>query len=96
MDGWQLLWHGFNLCMPPLAWAALHAALCKWIWRRELAAVSWRRLAAWCGAAAQAVYLAGLWFTGRDGAMATYGAVLLALALTTWALAFAPGHRRGR
>ena len=95
MDSLQQLWHLLNLLLPPLAWAALHTALCKLIWRRELAAVSWMRLAAWCALAAESVHLAGLWWTGRDGAMGTYGAVLLALAATTWVVGFKPWRRAG-
>ena len=93
MDALQQLWHLLNLLLPPLAWAGLHAALCRLVWRRELAAVGWWRLAAWCGAAALATHLAGLWWTGRDGSMWTYGAVLAALALTTWLVGFKPWRR---
>ena len=35
MDALQQLWHLLNLLMPPLAWAALHAAFCILIWRRD-------------------------------------------------------------
>jgi hypothetical protein len=93
MDALQQLWHLLNLLLLPLAWAALHAALCRLIWRRELAAVGWWRLAAWCALAAVGAHLGGLWWTGRDGSMATYGAMLLALALTTWLVGFAPWRR---
>lgn len=94
MDALQQLWHWLNLLLPPLALAALHAALCKLIWRRELAAVTWLRLAAWCSLVAEVAHLGGLWATGRDGSMWTYGAMLVALALTTWVAGFMP-RRRG-
>ncbi|MBE7420597.1 MAG: hypothetical protein HS128_23115 [Ideonella sp.] len=94
MDALQQLWHLSNLLWPPLAWAALHAAACKLLWRRALTALSWLRLAAWCSLAAEAVSLAGLAWTGHDGAMATYGAMALALAATTWLVAFAPWSAR--
>ena len=94
MDALQQLWHLLNLLLPPLAWAALHSALCKLLWRRELATVSWLRLTAWCSLAAESTHLVGLWWTGRDGSMWTYGVMLLALALTTWLVGFAPWRRR--
>jgi len=94
MDALQQLWHLANLLLPPLAWAALHAAACKLLWRRALAALSWRRLAAWCALAAEAANLAGLAWLGHDGAMATYGAMALALAVTTGLVAFAPWRTR--
>jgi hypothetical protein len=93
MDALQQLWHLLNLLTPPLAWAALHSALCKLLWRRGLGAVSWLRLTAWCALAAEAAHGAGLWWNGRDGAMWTYGVTLLALVLTTWLVGFTPWRR---
>ena len=95
MDALQQLWHLLNLLMLPVAWAALHVALCKLIWRRELAGVGWLRLTAWCALAAEAAHLAGLWWTGRDGSTWTYGAMLVALAATTWLVGFMPWRRGG-
>lgn len=94
MDPLQQLWHLLNLVLPPWALAALHAALCKLLWRRELATLSWLRLTFWCGLAAEAAHLGGIFLTGHDGAMWTYGAMLLALAVATWGVAFAPWRRR--
>jgi hypothetical protein len=93
MDALQQLWHLLNLLVPPVAWAALHAALCKLIWRRQLAAVGWLRLTAWCALAAEVAQLAGLWWTGRDGSTWTYGAMLVGLAATTWLVGFMPWRR---
>ena len=39
------LWHLANLFVPALALGALAAACAKLLWRRDLAGVSWRRLA---------------------------------------------------
>ena len=85
-------WHLANLFVPALALGALTAALAKLLWRRELAAVRWRRLAGTAGAAGAAVTLAGLVLLGRDGKMATYGAMVAACALTLWWQGF--GRRR--
>ena len=94
MDALQQLWHLLNLLLPPWGLAALHCALCKLLWRRDLAQLSWLRLTVWCGLAAEAAHLGGLVWTGRDGAMLTYGAIVLALALSTWIVGFTPWRRR--
>ena len=87
------LWHVANLFAPALALGALAAGLAKLLWRRQLAAVPWKRLAGPACAACAAVTLAGLALLGRDGRMATYAAMVLACALTLWWQAFGPGRR---
>ncbi|HSB22998.1 MAG TPA: hypothetical protein VLE94_07805 [Burkholderiaceae bacterium] len=94
MDAWQQAWHWVNLLLLPGALAAIHASICKLVWRRELARLSWLRLALWCAVAALAVDVAGWVWTGHEGSMLTYGAMVVALALTTWLMAFAPWRRR--
>ena len=86
------LWHMTNLFVPALGLGALAAALAKLLWRRELAAVPWKRLAGPACAACVAVVLAGLVLLGRDGKMATYGAMVVASALTLWWRGFGPGR----
>ena len=76
--------HLANLFLVPLALGALSAALAKLLWRRELAAVPWRRLAGPACAACAIVVVAGLVVFGRDGKMATYGAMVAACAVTLW------------
>jgi hypothetical protein len=76
--------HVFNLLLPAVALGALAAALAKLAWRRELAAVAWRDLALSAAAAAAAMTLLGLVIFGRDGKMATYGAMVAACAATLW------------
>ena len=87
------LWHVANLFVPALALGALAAALAKLLWRRELAAVPWKRLAGPACAACAVVTVAGLALLGRDGKMATYAAMVLACALTLWWQGFGPGRR---
>jgi hypothetical protein len=86
------LWHLGNFFLPALALGALAAAAAKLLWRRELAAVAWRRLAAPASLACAAVVLAGLVVFGRDGRMATYAAMVVACALTLWWRGFGPGR----
>ena len=78
LDG---LWHLLNF---------FAAALTKLVWWRELKSVPWRRLAAWAVAASSAVLVAGLVWTGRDGKVATYGAMVVGCAATLWWVAFGP------
>ena len=88
------LWHLTNLFVPALALGALAAALAKLSWRRALAGVSWRQLAGPACATCAVVTLAGLLLFGRDGKMATYGAMVLACAVTLWWRGFGPGRGR--
>jgi hypothetical protein len=93
MDSLQQIWHGLNLLLLAAGLAAIHAGLCKLLWRRTLSGLPWWRLALWCTLAALAVELGGILVTAHDGAMPTYGAIVIALALTTWLVAFAPRRR---
>jgi hypothetical protein len=77
-------WHLLNLFVPAVATGLLAAAAAKLLWRRELGAVPWRRLAVPAALAGSAVTLAGLVVFGRDGRMATYAAMVLVTALTLW------------
>ena len=88
------LWHVANLFLPALLLGALAAALSKLLWRRELGAIAWRRLALPACAASAAVVLAGLLVFGRDGRMATYALMVTACALTLWWRGFGPGAGR--
>lgn len=85
-------WHLSNLFLPALGLGAVAAALAKLLWRRELGAVPFRRLALPACMACAAVVLAGLVLLGRDGKMATYGAMVAACALTLWWRGFGPGR----
>jgi hypothetical protein len=95
MDPLDAFWHLGNLFVPAVALAALTSALAKLLWRRDLVGVTWTRLALAAAAAGMLVTLAGLVLGGRDGRMATYGALVLANALTLWWFGFGPGRRRG-
>lgn len=85
--------HLLNLFVPAVLLAGLAAAGAKLLWRRDLAAVPWRRLAGPAALACAAVTLLGLVWTGRDGRMATYAAMVVACALTLWWQGFGPGRR---
>lgn len=83
------LWHLINFVGPALGVALLATALSKLWWRRELAAVSWHRMAAWATVAGTLSLMTGMVVFGRDGKMATYGALVVASALALWWVGFA-------
>ena len=85
LDG---LWHLLNFVAPAIGVAVLAASLAKLCWRRELASVPWRRLILWTTAAGVLTLVAGLAVFGRDGKMATYGALVGISAMTLWWVGF--------
>jgi hypothetical protein len=78
------IWHLGNLFTPAIMLGLLSAALAKLVWRRALRGVPFKRLAMPASAASALVTLAGLVVFGRDGKMATYGAMVLVCAITLW------------
>ena len=93
MGPFDALWHVLNLPAPALGLGVMAASPSTLLWRRALAAVRLRRLAAWaCGAALLAL-LAGLVLSGHDGRMATYAAMVLASTMALWWVGFGPGRR---
>ncbi|HNU10488.1 MAG TPA: hypothetical protein PKJ45_03885 [Rubrivivax sp.] len=77
----DFLWHLLNLFALGLLYGALAASGARLLWRRRHAGLGWARLLAWsCGAAAIATIL-GLVFFGRDGRIATYALMVLAVTL---------------
>jgi hypothetical protein len=85
--------HLLNLLAPALGLGVIASGLSKLLWRQALAAVPWRRLAAWASTAALLALLGGLVATGRDGRMASYAAMVLASATALWWVGFGPGRR---
>lgn len=83
--GWlDALWHLLNFLFPAVALGASTATMAKGLWRGELKGVSWLRLASWGSLASAAAAIGGLVVLGRDGRMATYGAMVVACALSLW------------
>lgn len=93
MEPLAFLNHLVNFFVPALGLGALAAALAKLAWRADLAAQRWWHLFALAAAANVVVTLAGLVWSGRDGRMATYAAMVLATAITLWWRGFGPGRR---
>lgn len=85
-------WHVANFFAPVFALGLVSALATKIVWRRELAAVPWRRLWAAASIAAAVVAIAGLIAYDADGRMATYAGMVVASALALWWV----GFRRAR
>ncbi len=82
------IWHALNFFAPALGMAVLAASAAKLLWRRDLAGVSWLRLALWAALAGMVVLIGGLIVFGRDGKMATYVALIVATTLALWVAGF--------
>jgi len=86
------LWHLLNFYAAAAGVGLFASLIAKLLWRHELGGVGWWRLWLWSSGSAGVVAIAGLVYFGRDGKMATYGALVLACALSLWWV----GFRRGR
>ncbi|WP_130433102.1 hypothetical protein [Rivibacter subsaxonicus] len=92
MTALQAFFHALNLLLPGLLLGLIAAGLAKLLWRQALRGVALARLAAWGAGAAVLASLAGLVLVGRDGAMLTYLAMVLACAAALLVAGF--GGRR--
>ena len=94
MDLLDIFWHLANFFAPAALVGLLTPLLAKLLWRRALAGVRWTRMSTWAMGGAAVTLVAGLILFGRDGRMATYGAMVLACAAGAWWAGFGPGRRR--
>jgi hypothetical protein len=78
------LWHLLNFLEPAVGVPLIAALLVKLLWWRELKSVAFKGLFAWAMGAGVVVWVAGLLILGQDGRMATYAALVLAVAITLW------------
>lgn len=92
MDALGATWHLLNFLAPAAGIGLISSTLAKLAWRRDLAGVPWRSLAAWSTTGSALAAIAGLWLSGRDGRMSTYLAMVLASAVALW---WRCGPRRG-
>ena len=93
MDVLGGLWHLLNFFAPAAGIGLFASLIAKALWLRELKGVSWARMWLWSSGCAAVVCVAGLLLFGRDGKIATYGAMVLGCALSLWWVAFGPGRR---
>ena len=84
MSPLDAFWHLLGFAAVPMLVGLLAAGTVKVVWRRPLAGLSMARLALRTTGTCLAVALAGLAATGRDGAIVTYAAMVVACALVLW------------
>ncbi len=94
MQATHAFWHLAAFLAPALVLGGLSVLAVRLIWRRELAGASLWRLWFWASTAAAITSFAGLIASGRDGRMATYGAMVLACAAALWWSGFRAARRR--
>ena len=80
MDPGTALLHLANFVAAPLVVGLLSAAATKLLWRRALGGIGLARLALMACGAGLLASIGGLLLLGRDGAMATYAAMIVATA----------------
>jgi len=79
--------HLLNFGAPAFAMALLTALFARHVLFRRLAMPGLRTLAGVGFGICLTASLAGLWLFGRDGTMATYGAMVLVCATLPWVMA---------
>jgi hypothetical protein len=84
----EAFWHVLNFGAVALWAAGLAAGAVKLAWPGAMQSKSWVKLAVPTGLVALAVQALGLGLGGRDGLMATYAAMVLAMAFTLWWVGF--------
>jgi hypothetical protein len=87
------LWHLLNFFAPAFGVGVLTALTAKLLWRRSLKSASLKRLSVWAVTGSALALLTGLIVFGSDGKMLTYGAMVLACALSVWWAGFGPRRR---
>ena len=87
MSFFGLLDHLLNFLAPALVVGILVALAAPLIVRKTRPDHSWLKQAAINCVACALALLAGLWFFGNDGKMATYAAMVLACATSQWVAA---------
>lgn len=83
MDVWSGLIHIVNFFGPALGLALIVTSLSRLVWWRALKG-AWLQQFKWVALINAAVSVVGLLVLGRDGAMWTYTALVLASAGTVW------------
>ena len=78
------MWHLLNFLAPAFVVGVVATFLAKLLWWRTLKSVSLWRMTSWAVLASSLALVGGLLWTGRDGKMVTYGAMVLMCALALW------------
>lgn len=80
----DVLFHLLNFIAPALFTGVMLALAARYVLRHKAAKLSLRAQVAINSVAGMAVLVAGLWYFGRDGKMATYAALVVVCAASQW------------
>jgi len=86
MDALDILLHFANFAAPALALALALPGLARLLWGKKASGPSWWAQSAINFVVGLAVLTAGLVYWGRDGKLAVYALLVLALASSQWLL----------
>jgi hypothetical protein len=78
------IWHLLNFFAPAIGVGVLLPSLAKLVWRQPLRSVPWRHLVRWTMGLSALTWAVALVVFGRDGRMASYGALVCAGAVSLW------------
>jgi hypothetical protein len=84
LNALDFLKHALSFALPALAVAVLVALGGRWLLPKTAPRPAWWSLLAINSLAGLAAMAAGLWYFGRDGKMASYAAMVLAVATAQW------------
>ena len=84
MNTLDLFKHVLSFALPAFAVALLVALAGRWLLPRGAPRPAWWALLAINFVAGLAALAVGLWYFGRDGKMASYAALVLAVATAQW------------
>lgn len=84
MGFFDYFFHGLNFVAPALALGLLLPVVARFVIGSRGLVLRWWLQAALCAGAGVAVLLAGLWYFGRDGKLATYTALVAVMASVQW------------
>jgi hypothetical protein len=86
MDGLSLIVHVLNFSAPAVAVSAWITLISPLIWRGSRARKTWKARFVLNSLAGIFMLLLGLWWSGQDGKMISYAAMVLACATSQWLL----------
>lgn len=84
MNALDAFFHLLGFAAPAFAVALVVASAARWILPGAAQGPGWLASFAIDFAAGMAVLVAGLWYFGRDGKMATYAGLVIAVATAQW------------
>jgi hypothetical protein len=86
MDGLSLIVHVLNFLAPAVAVSAWITLISALVWRGSRSRKTWKARFVLNSLAGTSMLVLGLWWSGQDGKMISYAAMVLACATSQWLL----------